>query len=152
MGFTPFAQFLPTAGGTVTGNLAVNGTITAGTSPGGPVLELVASTGDAGFALQNGTPTILTWTAPADGNLHRAWIVYNGHVTVAETGGAVNASWTLPDGTGTVSPTLASGTSGVGGGQASCAAMIEPGSTITVKQTSALTVGAATAWAEIWAS
>ena len=50
-----------------------------------PNLGLLASTfaagGLAGFALQNATPNILTWTAPNDGNYHRVVVAASIGVT-----------------------------------------------------------------------
>ena len=54
--------------------------------PGRPFRE-VATTGPNGFALQNGTPTILEWTAPNDGKLHVVLTALLVVVTNPETGG-----------------------------------------------------------------
>jgi hypothetical protein len=115
-------------------------------------LVMVASTGVAGFALQNATPTILTWTAPNDGNLHRVFPFAAAHITVAETGGAVTLNYTLPDG-------FADGHTVIAANQAAgdtflAGALLVPvkaGSTVTIAQATALTVGACTVWAELWA-
>ena len=78
---------------TVNGNLQVNddgtgnyGRIISG-ALAAPLMQLVATTGVNGFALQNGTPTILTWTPPNDGQVHRVLLIAQENVTVAETGG-----------------------------------------------------------------
>lgn len=117
---------------------------------GGLVLQ--AATAAAGFALQNATPSILTWTAPADGNNHRVVIVCSEHVTSAITGGVVQASITTPDGgAGVIANSLLGG--GVAAGfraPAFSGIVVESGSTVTIEQTTAMTAGAATVWAEIW--
>ncbi|HEV2353208.1 MAG TPA: hypothetical protein VGR89_03110 [Puia sp.] len=116
---------------------------------GNPNLNLQAATPLAGVALINGTPTILSWTAPNDGVMHRFAIMADLHVTTLEVGGAVNNGWTAPDGTAGTSTIFAAAQaagiyrSGIFG------TLIQPGSTVTVFQT-ALTGGASLLWAEIW--
>lgn len=115
-------------------------------------LSLVASTPVAGFALQNATPTIITWTAPNDGALHRVVAVVSLHVTSNETGGAVNLSVTLPDGTARLPAVLAGGTAiGTLAGNYTVS-HVQANTTVTLQQSSALTVGAAVVWADLWAS
>lgn len=132
------------------GALLVNGT---------PLETKVASTGPAGFAMINGTATILSWTAPSDGLLHRVKILMVGHVTSGMTGGQIQISRVVPDGfANTV--TVANGGTGAGGilnagpgaYDDSASFLIGAGTTISLKQTSALTAGAVTLFAEIWAS
>ena len=121
--------------------------------PQSPVLKLLAATPAAGFALQNGTPNILTWTAPADGKLHRVFLWAMKVVSSAETGGAIGYQWTTPDGSHFSNYGI-----DVGGNAAGFATqyaqpwnlMVESGSTITLNQTSALTAGASIEWAEFW--
>lgn len=110
-----------------------------------------ADTGPAGFALQNATPVILTWTAPNDGNAHPVIVIASQYVTSAETGGAVSVSATVPNGN-SGSPTLFSAGHGTGlfPPSSPIALIVEAGSTVTVQQSSALTAGAATVWAQIW--
>ena len=48
-----------------------------------PVFGLLASTPAAGFALINGTTTILSWTAPADGKNHRLSVFASAHISSA---------------------------------------------------------------------
>ena len=112
-----------------------------------------ASTGPAGVALQNGTPTFLTWNVPNDGNLHYIIVISVVHVTVAQTGGAVQVVYQSPF-VGAVnhfSQLIAGGlgtdTSGQGG--TTISALVQPGSTVTVQQTSAQTAGTAQFWAAI---
>jgi hypothetical protein len=118
-------------------------------------LVMVAGTGIAGFALQNGTPTILSWTAPNDGLLHRVTLFGLIHVTSLETGGQVSMQYFGPFGGATAhtSTILAAGLAADTGGQAAnfFNVPVGPGTTVTVAQTSALTAGAATLWAELWA-
>lgn len=124
-----------------------------GFTPFSQQLGLLATTGINGFALQNGTPTILSWTAPNDGQLHRVQIANSRSVGSTETGGAVGITYTDPGGTTT---TISVSTGGSpGGGTFSYPTpyiVIGAGTTISVVQTSALTSGAATWWVEIWGS
>ena len=114
---------------------------------GTPPMMLKATTPAAGTALINGTPTILTWTAPNDGKLHRAKVIGAVVVTSLETGGAVTvtagaaAAATVDAGAhaaGTFSLTMTE-------------VILQPNATISVSQT-ALTAGAASLFAEIWGS
>ena len=115
--------------------------------------SLKSATPAAGTALINGTQNILSWTAPNDGQQHRAQLYISTHVTVAETGGGMAFEGTLPDGQGFA-------WSASSGGQAAgfdssvfvFAVIVGPGATVTLTQFSALTAGAAVVWAEIWAS
>jgi len=115
------------------------------------LLQNVASTGPAGFALQNATPNILTWTAPADGQMHRFMIIEVVHVTALETGGITQVAWTAPDGTAT-STQLNAGAHAIGEFSTSQIKLVAPGTTVTYQQSGALTGGAAQAYAEIWAA
>jgi hypothetical protein len=117
-----------------------------------PIMGLLATTGEAGFALQNATPTILTWTAPSDGQLHRVFVIGNAHVTSAETGGGVQLSFNLPDGLAATSQILNSGLAAGNQNGNFQTKTVGPGSTVSVSQSSALTAGAATFWGEIWGS
>lgn len=122
-----------------------------GNSAGG--LQQVASTGASGFALQNATPNIISWTAPNDGQEHRFLLLGNENVTVAETGGQVNVTFTRADGSGQNSAPIFGGTAGLGyHGIGNNSGIVAPGTTVMVNQNTALTVGAATVWVEIWAS
>ena len=125
---------------------------------GGPIGDSVkASTPAAGFALQNGTPVIITWTAPNDGKLHPVLVVAALDVTVAETGGAVGVTVAAGAGLGVTNPIFAGG-KGIGNYQGADSGVpdtnlvLGPGQTVTVAQTSALTLGAATVFAQIIAS
>lgn len=159
MGFEPQypVAYLPLSGGTITGSLTVTGAVDAGPNAA-PLPVQEATTAVAGAALQNGTPTFATWTAPSDGKLHRVEIWTFLNVTSAETGGQVEATVTPPNGTpqtfSMFAPNKAAGTyhgDGVNFGDL-WGLMVEAGTTLTIAQTSALTAGAATIWAEIWGS
>lgn len=113
-------------------------------------LQLLAGTGPGGFALQNGTPTIFQWTAPADNQLHRVLLIAAIRVTVTETGGQVNLTGTDPS-TSTFSKSVLA--SGLGTGYQNASPLnfiIAAGSTVTLAQGAALTLGAATLYAELW--
>lgn len=118
-------------------------------------LKLVATTGPNGYVLQNGTANILTWTAPNDGQLHRFMVFSTLDVFSAETGGAIGINYTVPGGGAQSHTFYAAGlapavpTSPAFPGLAPA---ISPGTTVTLTQSSALTAGAATLWAEIWAA
>lgn len=123
-----------------------------GQSPSVGELNLVATTGINGFALQDGTPTILSWTAPDDGNMHRAIFYLNLHVTSALTGGIINANWNGPDDAG-YQVQIANGGYGQGTDVGSpIVAIVGSGKTVTISQATAITQGDAIVWAEIWAS
>jgi hypothetical protein len=117
-----------------------------------PSLQRQAATPLAGVALVNGTPTILSWTAPNDGQQHRALIWANAIVGTATVGGAVNVTWTDPSGTGQAW-TILPGTQASTGWEYSISQVpniiIKAGTPVTVTQT-ALTAGASTVYAEIW--
>ena len=114
------------------------------------LFNIQAATPVGGFALQNGTPTILTWNVPNDGKLHVAFVVMLKHVTAAETGGAITLSYNTPDGTPN------SHTPFAGGGLINTLdeeqdfPLVQAGAVLTLAQSSALTVGASKLWAQIW--
>jgi hypothetical protein len=114
--------------------------------------QLLASTGPLGFALQNATPTILTWQAPNDGNLHRVFFIGSVDVTLAETGGAVSGNVTPPAGGSAAQPQILAAGQAAGNHVGSAAAIVGSGTTVTVTQTSALSAGTAVAWVEVWGS
>lgn len=117
-----------------------------------PVIGLITATPAGGFALQNGTPSILSWTAPADGKQHRVQLWGDVNVSSATTGGLINIHLTDAGGTaGTLQ--MDAGTHGTGFFvSASRNLLLAPGSTLTISQDSALTAGAASFYAEIWGS
>jgi hypothetical protein len=118
---------------------------------GGPLVKQ-AATPVAGFALQNATPTILSWTAPNNGQVHRFWLIAVQHVTSLETGGEVDLAFTLPDGTTVSGVVMFAAGSSAGASSANIPRLIESGTAVTITQATALTAGAAVVWAEIWGS
>ncbi len=110
---------------------------------------LLASTGAGGYTLGAAAGTILSWTAPDDGNMHVVLVMATLHVTSAETGGALDAAFTTPDGATAganqfLGPNLAAGFYPV-----TQSYIVQAGSTFTLSQASALTAGASVLWAEL---
>jgi hypothetical protein len=114
-------------------------------------LNIVQSTGQAGYTLINGTGTLFTWTAPNDGALHRFTINATQHVTGAETGGVIQVAFTAPDGTASTFNLFAGG-SGLGVTSGTGSRQVEAGTVVTVSQSTALTAGAAILWADLLAA
>jgi len=114
--------------------------------------NLQATTGPNGFALQNGTPNILSWTAPPDGQLHRFMVIGDTVVTSAETGGAVSCTFTSPTGAPHAGTLDAGGNAGGTKNWNQLTGIVAAGTTVTVAQSGALTVGAAVTFAELWAT
>ena len=117
-------------------------------------LQQVLSSGTAGFTLQNATPTILgPWTAPADNQSHVVMVLGEVAVSSAETGGAIRVQFTPPNGSQIVA-TIDAGAHGsatvnpYSGGLL----VVAPGTTVTIVQGTALTVGAAVAYTSVWAA
>jgi hypothetical protein len=111
-----------------------------------------AATPAAGFALQNATPTVISWTAPNDGNIHRVLVFAAMSVTSPLTGGEIDATLTVPDGT-TSQPQLFPGNQSGGAKNMSfCVYIVKAGSTFSLVQSSAASAGAGVIWAEIWGS
>ena len=108
------------------------------------------STPTTGFALANGTPNILTWTAPDDGQLHSVTAYAFIHVTSAETGGQVNLTWT----TGGVAAgtTLDPGGHAAGSYDGGKSFACDPGTVVSIDQATALTAGAAKVYAALTTS
>jgi hypothetical protein len=143
-------------GVTVTGTPAIGNIIVASGATAaawGQGLALQATTGAAGFALQNATPTIITWTPPNDGNLHRVVLFLVPIITSGSTGGQVNLSFTDPGGTGR-SITVATATHGVGylAPVGAATYVTQAGQAVSLVQQTALTGGAVTVYAELWGS
>lgn len=154
---------MPAVGGGVivgsTGGLGVplGGTPAAGKAPvafsalGASWQEIpgvFASTGTGGFNKVNGTPTILTWNTPADGNMHPFSVYGAEFVTASETGGAIVVNFTFgghPVQIGLVAPAGAGFNSFAG-----APIIADPNTTVTVQQSTALTAGGPTTlWAAI---
>lgn len=118
-------------------------------------LRLQDTTGLGGFTLQDATPNIIAWTAPDDGNMHRAALFTTLIVTEAMTGGLIECSFTDPAGTArdrSVYPSEATAGYYTQGGDTPQLWNVAPGSVCILNQGSALTAGAAVLWAEIWGS
>lgn len=113
-------------------------------------LGLQANIAAAGFALINGTQDIITWTAPNDGALHRFLVIGTIDVTVAETGGQIVVNFTAPDNTAAAGIQLFAGGRATGVAQTTVNAQVKAGTTVAVHQQTALTVGTATLWADIY--
>jgi len=118
-----------------------------------PGLAVLAATPAAGYTMINGTGTIITWTAPNDGNLHYVLVFSIKHVTSNETGGDVNLAFTNPAG-GTKT------TDFIGAGKTiddyACDfpqwqfLVTTGGGTVTLAQNTALTGGASKVYAALW--
>ena len=120
-------------------------------NPAAGVLARVATTLAAGFALQNATPNILTWTAPNDGQTHAVIVNAFKIVTVAETGGNVTIAYTCGGQAKTV--TVAPGGAAIGTYPENWAGFVcDPGTTVTLAQQTALTAGASVLFAELIAA
>jgi hypothetical protein len=115
-----------------------------------PGFGLLATVTGTSYALVNGTGTIVSWSAPSDGNLHLVFMPAVLHVTSAETGGAITYSYTLPDGTTQSGESLYAASTGTGIHAAGGSFYCEPGSTFTVSQSSALTAGVAVLFLQLW--
>jgi hypothetical protein len=147
------------SGAAVAARLPVGGAgqvlgVAGGVPAWGAGMTLLASTGAGGYALVNGTGTVITWTAPNDGQVHRFAVLSTIDVATTETGGQINVTYTVPNGNSASNGLY---TAGLAAGHNNLAAgtflkSVAPGSTVSVTQSSALTGGASTLWAEIWGS
>ncbi len=115
---------------------------------------ITAETAIAGVALINGTQTILKVTVPNDGKVHYAnWTVIK-HITTAATGGNITIEWTNALNVATkvqVTTTSSPGTHYASSINLTTGknSLVYPGTTITIKQTTAMTAGAAVVIAAI---
>jgi hypothetical protein len=120
------------------------------------ILQLQATTGEGGFALQDATPTILTWSVPDDGNLHRVSVYSLMHVTSLETGGVIDIVFEGPfaEAVTHTSQIFAGGLATDTAGQLGSLfeAIVGAGTTVSLIQGSALIGGAAVLYAELWGS
>lgn len=107
-------------------------------------LAVVARTPAAGIALVNGTPNLLTWTTPNDGQIHTFMVSGGSNTTVAATGGAIQIQWTT---FGVVQITqIDAGGHGVGIFQIFLSPrMADPNTQVVISQQTALTAGAVAA-------
>jgi hypothetical protein len=116
-------------------------------------LKIQATTGVSGFALQNATPTILTWAVPNDGRLHFATIYASVSVASTQTGGSCSFNWT--SGGIAISHSVFPGgaATGTGAGPSNnFEVAVDPGTNVTFAQAGAMTAGTATVFAAIWGS
>lgn len=143
--------FQPFIGGSIgSAPITTTGKITGGSFATGsiPVPTVVAATPLGGFALQNATPSIISWTTPNDGQLHAVELSAMLIVSTAQTGGAVIISCTIG---GQVKQLTIYG----GGAAAGVFAQVsvitvecDPNTTVSLLQQTALTAGAANVYAE----
>jgi hypothetical protein len=115
-------------------------------------LNRETATAAGGFALVNGTPNVITWTAPNDGQPHLFQLTAVMHVTVAETGGEIDLAFTAPDGTVVSGVVVFASALTPGISAAFFSRLCQPGTIVTVSQATALTLGAARLDAVIWGS
>lgn len=102
---------------------------------------VLARTPVAGYTLVNGTGTIITCKVPNDGQTHPVMVTGVIIVTSAETGGQITVSFTLNGGGQLLQ--IQAGGGGAGQSAAGGNFMADPGTTFTVSQNSALSLGAA---------
>ena len=115
-------------------------------------LPIIAETSATGVALTATVQTILTVTVPNDGKVHSLLALSAVKViSTALTGGNIALEWTIP----VVGPQKIT-ISGTAVGHttasvvhASTSQTLEPGTTVTVKQTNVMTAGAAKVYAKI---
>jgi hypothetical protein len=125
--------------------------VSGGVPAWGMGLTLLATTGINGHALVNGTGTIISWTAPNDGQLHRVMVACQAFGASA-IGGETAFSFTDPAGHASGAQLLTSaGPSGIAYAQP-WFIFVEANTTVTVTQFTALTGGSATVWPELWGS
>ena len=113
-------------------------------------LAVQASTLIGGFALQNATPTILSWAVPNDGNMHRFILIGELVVSSAATGGQISASFNDPGGAARTPTALAASQTAGFHPMTGLEWTVAPGQTVTITQATALTAGAGIFYAEIW--
>lgn len=101
----------------------------------------------APVALINGTQTFLSYTVPNDGKEHLIVVSASLVVSSAETGGACQATFTQ-SGNAVTAPLVTAGQAASTGGSAVRA--VDPGSTVSITQSSALSAGAATLQGQIY--
>lgn len=120
----------------------------APTTPAGTAKQ-VAKTPSTGTAFGASQASILTWTAPNDGQMHQA--TYAGIIVAGAagtTGGAVRILYTAGGQSNNFS--VSAGTlsaNQVASSQDSLA--VDPGTTVNLQQATGLAAGAATIWASI---
>lgn len=168
MGFTPYSatvgnQLVPLSaanGGTGQTSLPLtvaNGGTGAATLNAAGIMTLQATTGNTGYTLVNSTGTVITYTTPNDGNVHRVILYALIHVSSNETGGQITITYTGPQAGATVHTTtvFAAALSSDTAGQPAASpiqVIVGPNTAVSVLQATALSGGAAVAWCELWGS
>jgi hypothetical protein len=105
------------------------------------------------YTLATGTPTLLTYYVPNDGNYHAVIITGSVIVTSAETGGAIQVVLTDATSGQTSTTTVSAGTLAAGVQNTTLVtSILSAGSTIKINQSSSLTAGAATANFKVFVS
>ena len=104
-----------------------------------PGLNLVASA--LNLDLGNSTPTLISYTVPADGNGHPFEVVGSFYSAAATTGGEVDIKFTQA-GVAQSESIMLTGNTGLSGQSPFCG-VADSGTTITVVQSTALTAGSA---------
>lgn len=124
-------------------------------SPQPPAPAAIGSSGQmmrvasvSNVALINGTQQLIQWTAPQDGQPHRAIVIVKVTITNATTGGQITSQVNAGGATQLLAATQAAAKFA----PPSPGAVLDPGDTISVAQQTAVTAGAGTVSAEIWAS
>lgn len=112
--------------------------------------KLAASTGAEGFPLQNATPVILAWTAPADGRLHSFLVNFRMRNTLQQAGGKVVFSFGDSDQVINLNAGSEPGIDHEDETGNTWVAM--PGEVILIQQAEPLTAGDGTVYCEIWAA
>lgn len=110
----------------------------------------VAATGGGGFPLQDGTPVILAWTAPSDGETHSFLIQFRMRNTRQQAGGKVQ--FTFGDSDQAINLNSGSEPGIDHENETGNTWLAMPGEVITVQQVEPLTAGDGTVYCEIWAT
>ena len=118
----------------------------------GGMLTLQATTGSAGYSLVNSSGgTICSWVTPNDGNFHRVFAPANAYTQPGgATGGTVQLQFTDLGGNVVNVQMLAASLSAGETASTFKAALVQPNTTVAVKQTTNLSGGTVTVWAELW--
>lgn len=113
----------------------------------------VARTAAAGVGLINNTQTFLSWTSPNDGQLHPVLTVGVLIVSVLEVGGAISITYTLAGVQATHTVIAAAQAAGnVPLGTGNQPVVIDPNTTVSLTQSSALTGGSSILYATLLAA
>ena len=116
-------------------------------------LQQQSATAVGGYTFVNGTGTIISWTAPNDGLLHRAFFYGYTHASATMTGGQINYAFTDPGGNAFTGIELIPAGITTGNFQENLVFLpVEANTTVTISQGTAMTGGAAKGWFEIWGS